>query len=201
MLRQRLRSRTSALGLVGKLLTLLLACALVFYGAVLALLALKVSPSTLGGISGYRRAYDGLAGLREGDLGDTLRYVAAGVGLLAFLLFGYLATKQLPRPYLARHELELASEERGVLVVEPRAIERVAEGAAADHAAVVSASGRYGGDELAVEVTIRHAQDAARTLHDVQDAVVESLERHGLPVVPIHVTLTGYERRTHRELN
>jgi len=201
MLRQRLRARTSGLALVGRVLVFLLACALLWYGAMLVLLAIKVAPGTIDQLSGYRAAFDALAGLQEDDVGDTLRYVAAGAGLLAFLLFGYLALKEIPRPYLARHDLELANEDRGVVTVEPRAIERVAEGAAAGHAAVVATAGRYGGDDLSVGVTIRQAKHTAETLREVQGLIVEALERHGLPLVPINLTLTGFERRTRRELN
>lgn len=201
MLRQRLKIRSSALALIGSILVFVLACALVFYGAILVLLAFKVSPSTLNDISAYQTVYDYLADLREGDLSDKRRIAAGVAGALAFLGFGYLTLKQLPRPYLARHELQLADDPRGVVTVEPRAIERVAETAALHHPALTGASGRYGDDQLAVGVTVRQAKDVARTLQDVQASIVEALEQHGLPVVPIHLTLTGYERRTHRELN
>jgi hypothetical protein len=203
MLRQRLRTRRPALALIGNVLVFVLACALVFYGVILALLAFKVSSSTLNDISAYQTAYDGLADLREGDLGDTLRIAAGLAGAVVFVLFGYLALKQLPRPYLARHELELklADDPRGAVTVEPRAIERVVETAALQHPELTAASGRYGDDELAVGVTVRHAKDLSRTLEDVQASIVEALDQHGLPAVPIHLTLTGYERRTHRELD
>ena len=201
MLRQRLKTRTRGLALVGQVLVFVLACALVFYGVILVLLALKVSPSTLDGISAYRTVYDQLAGLRERDLDDTLRVIVAAAGLLAFLLFGYLALKQVPRPYLARHQIELVNDDRGVVTVEPRAIERVAESAAAQHPAITAAAGRYGDHELAVGVSLRHAKGAAQTLTDVQAAIAAALAQHGLPVVPVHLTLTGYERRTHRELD
>ena len=201
MLRQRLRTRTRGFAFIGQVLVFILACALVFYGAILALLALKVSPSSLNDVSAYRTVYDWLAGLRDSDVSDTRRIVVAGAGLLAFLLFGYLALKQVPRPYLARHQIELVNEARGVVTVEPRAIERVAESAAAQHPAITAAAGRYGDSELAVGVSLRHAKGAAQTLTDVQAAIATALAQHGLPVVPIHLTLTGYERRTHRELD
>lgn len=201
MLRQRLKTRRPTLALIGRLLVFVLACALVFYGAILVLLAVKVSPSTLDDISAYQTVYDYLADLGEGELSDKRRIAVGVAGALAFLLFGYLALKQLPRPYLARHELQLAEDPRGVVTVEPRAIERIAETAALHHPALTAASGRYGDDELAVGVTVRHAKAVARTLEDVQASIVAALEQHGLPVVPIHLTLTGYERRTHRELN
>lgn len=202
MLRQRLKSRTPALALVGHVLVFVLACALIFYGAVLALLAFKaMSASTLDGFSAYRTVYDKLAGLRAGQLSDTLRIVAVPVGLLAFVLFGYLALKHVPRPYLDRHDFELADDTRGTVTVAPRAIERIAETAATRHPSVTAAAGRYGIDELTLAVSVRHAKDAARTLTDVQAAVAAGLEQHGLPATPVHLTLTGYERRTQRELD
>lgn len=201
MLRQRLRTRTSPLALIGRVLVLVLACALVFYGAVLALLALGVDPGSLRSISGYRAAFDSLSDLQAGDLSDTLR-IAAGIGgLLAFLLFGYLAVRELPRPYLARHDLELAADDHGSVIVQPRAIERIAEAAASGYPGVTDAAGRYGGDDLAIGITVRRARDVATTLTDVQQRVVAALERHGLPPVPVNLTLTGFERRTRRELN
>ncbi len=201
MLRQRLKTRANGFALVGQVLVFGLACALVFYGAILALLALKVSPSSLDDISAYRTVYDRLAALRESDVSDTRRIVVAGAGLLTFLLFGALALKQLPRPYLAGHQIELVNDERGVVTVEPRAIERVAESAATRHPAITAAAGRYGDDQLAVGVSLRQARGAAETLTDVQASIAAALAQHGLPVVPIHLTLTGYERKTHRELD
>lgn len=201
MLRQRVRTATSPFALVGSIVVFLVACALVYYGAMVALLALKVDPGRLNAISGYRSAYDFLAGLQAGDLSDTLRIVAGIVGLLALLAFTYLALKALPRPYLARHELELDADERGMVTVQPRAVERVAEAAAVQDPAVASASGRYGGDELAVAVSVRRARDVAATLEDAQARVVAALEQHGLPPATVNLTLTGFERRTRRELD
>lgn len=200
MLRQRVRARTSKLVLVGRVLVFLLACSLLFYGAMLLALALKIAPGTVNSVSGYRDAYDYLAGLKEDDLSDTARYVAGGAGLLAFALFGYLALKEIPRPYLARHDIELVNDRRGVVTIEPRAIERVAEAAALGHEAVGGAAGRYGDDELALGLTVRDGRTTASTMREVQAAITDALVLHGLPSIPIHLTLTGYERRTHREL-
>jgi hypothetical protein len=161
---------------------------------------LKVAPGTVNSASGYRDAYDYLAGLREGDLSDTARYVAGGAGLVAFVVFGYLALKEIPRPYLARHDIELINDRLGVVTVEPRAVERVAEAAALEHGAVGGAAGRYGDDELALGLTVRHGRTTASTMREVQAAIADALVRHGLPAMPIHLTLTGFERRTHREL-
>lgn len=201
MLRQRLRKRTSPLMFLGRLVTLVFALALVWYGLMTLLLALKVSPSTVDTISGYRTAFDWLSGLSPADVdGATTRAIIAAAGVVAFLVFGYLALKQLPRPYLARRDLELTADERGGVTVEPRAVERLAEVAATAHPAVTDARGRYSSDDLSVDVTVRRARDLADTLHDAQRRVALALEQHELPAMPVNVTLTGYNRRHRREL-
>ncbi len=201
MLRQRVRGRTSPLVVVGRVVTLVFALALIWYGLMTLLLALKVSPSTVNSISGYRTAFDWLSGLspRKVD-GAATRGIVAGAGVLAFLVFGYLALKQLPRPYLARHDLELTADKRGEVTVEPRAIERLAEVAATSHPAVTDARGRYATDDLSVDLTVRRARDLADTLQDAQRRVVHALEQHELPAIPVHVTLTDYDQRHRREL-
>ena len=201
MTRQRLRARTSPLALLGRLLVLVLACALVWYGLMLLLLAFKLDPDTVNAISGYRSVFDFLAGLAPDDLDGVTAAIVAVAGVVAFLLFAYLAFKELPRPYLARHDLGLADDDHGSVTVEPRAVERLAEIAAERHAAVASASGRFGAEELSVAVTVRRARELATTLEAVQSDVVAALERHGLPAFSVHLTLTGFERRTRRELD
>jgi hypothetical protein len=201
MPRQRLRERTSPLMFVGRLVTLVFALALVWYGLMTVLLALKVSPSTVDAISGYRTAFDWLSGLTPSDVdGGATRAIIAAAGVVAFLVFGYLALKQLPRPYLARRELELTTDERGEVTVEPRAVERLAEVAAATHPAVSDARGRYSSDDLSVDLTVRRARELADTLNEAQRRVAQALEQHELPALPVNVTLTGYDRRHRRDL-
>ena len=79
-------------------------------------------------------------------------------------------------------------------------MERLAEGIALQHPAVVSASGRVGTDDLAVLLELRRARDLPDTLRTVQRNISSGLERHGLPTVPVNVTLTGYDRSSKREL-
>ncbi|MBA3304692.1 MAG: hypothetical protein H0U25_02030 [Thermoleophilaceae bacterium] len=211
MLRQRLRSRTSPLALLARALVVLFALALIWAGLVIFLLALGVGDATVDSITGYRAAFDSLAGLESEDVDDaTTRAIVAGAGVLAFLVFGYLALRELPRPYLARQDLELSKghdgqgEERttpGTLTVAPRAIERLAETAAEDQPGVAGASGRYGTNELAVGVAVRRAGEVAATLGGVQTAVHDALSRHGVPDMTVSVILTGYEPKTKRELN
>ena len=199
-MRQRVRLRSSALAWIGRVLVAVLALALIFYGAILLLLALKVDPGTLNAISGYRDALFELSSIREADLSTLTRVVAGAIGLLAFLVFALLALKALPRPHLARQQLELTNDDTGVVQVRPRAIERVAETAALQHADVARATGRYGDEELTLGLGVQQAAGAAQTMRDVQTAVVAALADHGLPAMPVHLTLTAFERRTQREL-
>ncbi len=202
MLRQRVRQRTSPLVFVGRLLTFLFALALIWYGAMVVLGALKVSPGKINSISGYRTAYNYLAGLTPQKVdGSTTRAILAAAGVLAFLLFGYLAFKEIPRPHFTRHDLELTGDERGELTVRPRAIERLAETAAQQAPGITGASGRYSQDDLTVNVTVRRARNLADTLRDTQHRVSDALQQHELPTLPVNVTLAGYDRRHRRELN
>ena len=202
MLRQRLRTRTSPLAFIQRLLELALALALIWYGLMLAGLALDViGDRSADTYSGYRTAYDFVANLLAGQASDSARLIAGIAGLVSFLLLLILAFKQLPHPYLARGDLELEDGDRGTLTVEPRAVERLAEGIALQHPAVASASGRFATDDLAVLLEVRRARDLPDTLRTVQRSVSSGLERHGLPTVPVNVTLTSYDRSTKRELN
>ena len=202
MLRQRLRTRTSPLAFVQRLLELVLALALIWYGLILAGLALDViGPGTADSYSGYRTAYDFIADLLAGRASDSARLIAGIAGLVAFVLFLTVAIKRLPRPYLARQDLELDAGDRGTVTVEPRAVERLAEVIALEHPSVTSASGRFATDDLSVLLEVRRARDLPDTLRTVQRSVISGLERHGLPTVPVNVTVTGYDRSSKRELN
>lgn len=199
-MRQRVRTRGSALRVLGRALVALLACALVFYGAMLVLLALKVSASTVNSISAYRTIFDFLAGLAPGGVNRVVtRAIVAGAGLVALLVFGTLALRELPRPYLARRDLPLVDDDHGVVIVAPRAVERVAESAAATRAAVTGAAGRFEADELVVAVSARDAAALPATLRGVQADVRAALERHGLPAMPVAVTLASFDAKQPRE--
>lgn len=201
MLRQRLREDVSPVVVIGRLLVFLFALALVWYGAMTVLLALKVDPGTVNSISGYRSAFDWAAGLTPGDVDTSpTRPIVAGAGLLAFLLFGYLAWKELPRPHLARRKVRLAEDDRGEVTIEPRAIERLAETAAEQARGVSGASGRYGDGELTVAITVRRARDLPTTLRHAQQRVLDALHQHELPMSAVNVTLAQYDRRQRREL-
>ena len=200
MIRQRVRLRTPALAYLVRLLTVVFGLALVWYGLMVILLAVKVTPSTVNSISAYRTLYNDIAGLKTSDFTTTVRLIAGFGGLLAFLLLLYLALQELPRPYLARGPLTLADEPRGRTTTKPRAVERLAEIAALANPAVTSASARLGGAELDVFIATSRAALAADTLVDVRDRVKRALENHELTEMPVSVTLTGYDRKTKREL-
>ncbi len=200
IVRQSVRGRGSPLVFLGLLLLVPVALALIWYGAMLLALAVKTSPETVNAISGYRDAYAFLADLEAGDVSGRVRLIASLAGVAAFVVFGLLAWKQVPRPYLARGELTLAENDRGTSTVEPRAIERAAEVAACAHPSVSDATGRYGEDGIDVDIDLNRAGDALGTLREAQRRVGEALQRHELPDVPIRVTLTGFERQRRREL-
>jgi hypothetical protein len=200
MFRQRLRIGSSPLALLGRIVLVLFALALVWYGAMLVLLAFKVSPHTVNQLSGYRTAYSYLAGLQRQDITDETRLIAGLAGLAGFLLFGYLAYKELPRPHLTRGELRLVDDERGAVDVAPRAIERAAEGAALERHDVQDATARYAGDQLSVNLSVTRASELPDILRAVRAGAREQLLAHGLPTLPVNVTLTGYHRTRRREL-
>ena len=202
MMRQRLRTRTSRLALLGRVVTVIFALALIWYGLMVLLLAAGVSADTVDAVSGYRTVFDELSSITTADVDDGVtRAIVAGAGLLAFVLFGYLALKELPRPYLTRSDIELSADERGLTTVGARTVERAAEIAARAHPDVSSASGRYGTDDLEVSISVQRARGVPEVLRDVHGRVRDALSEHGLPAVPVNVNLTGYDRRTRRELN
>ena len=202
MPRQRIRTRSSPLSFVGRLLLVLLCLAAIWYGLMILLLIAGTPPGTVDLISGYRTAYDFLAGLGSRALDPPVNLIVAGAGILAFLLFAFLAYKELPRPYTTRRRLALPGDEHGDVAVEPRAIERVAESAAFGNPAVSAAAGRYQREDLAVDVHVTRPREALDTLRDVQRRVAEALGEHELPSVPVTVTLTGFDQpQQHREIS
>jgi hypothetical protein len=201
MIRQRINLRTPVLAYVVRALTLVLALGLVWYGLMVVLLAAKVSPHTVNSISAYRTLYDDVAGIKASDFTTSVRILVGVAGLIAAVGFLYLALQEIPRPYLARGDVDLQNHALGVTVIKPRAIERVAELAARANENVTTASGRLGDQELSLEVAMRRAGRAAETLADVRTRVLSDLDRHQLPDLPVNVTLTGYDRTTRKELS
>lgn len=201
MTRRRVRVGRSGATVAGQVLVGLLALGVAYYGAMLALLALKVSPGTVETLSGYRAAYDALAGLREDDVTGTARLIAGLVGLAVALLCGWLALAQLPRPRLTRTELELRADDHGVVTLRPRAIERLAETAAAGEDGVREASARWERGSLTVALTVGRARGLPDVLHGARGAVAAAVERHGLPPAAVHVICAKLDPITTRELD
>jgi hypothetical protein len=200
MIRQRVSLRHPQWALISRLITILFAVVLMYGGVMVALLALKVSPSSIDQISGYRTAYHWLTGLTPHTFTTAVSLVAGFGGLLIFLVFAFLTLEALPRPYLTRTETGLPEDgERGATIMRPRAIERVAEVAAQGNAHVMGVTGRLGDGELHVDVGLDDARHVPDTLRDVRQRVHDQLQRHQLPAMPVHVTLTGYERSTRRD--
>jgi hypothetical protein len=201
MLRQRVRSRSFPVArVITDACVVVLALALVWGGAMLVLLALKAPPGTIDSLSGYRTAYDYLAGLTPQDVTASVRTVATIGGLSAAVIFGVLAWRAVPRPYLARTDLRLSAGERGTVDVNARAIERAAELAVLDHPAVAAARARYATDDLTVDISVNRADALPATLDDVHRRTHDSLVRHELPELPVNITLVRLERTSRREL-
>jgi hypothetical protein len=195
MLRQRVRSRKFPIArIAADALVVIFALGLMWGGAMLVLLAFKTSPATIEDLSGYRSAYDYLAGLEPSDISASTRLTAAIGGLIGCLIFGYLAWRAVPRPYLARTDLRLVSDERGIVDINARAIERAAEIAVLAQPEVAAAGARYATDDLTVDISAGRADALAATLQDVHRRARESLVQHELPVLPVNVTLVRFER-------
>lgn len=201
MLRQRLRLRAAPAGeMAARALVTLAAVALIWYGVMLVLLALKTSPGTVNALSGYRDVYDALSEIAPADIRGGTRLIAALAGLACAGLFGYLAWRSLPRPHLARVALCLRDDDRGQVDVQPRAIERAAELAAAQAPSVDGARARYAEHVLEIEIGVRRASELRAALADAQRRVRDALSRHDLPMLPVTVTLAHYDRKNRREL-
>ena len=199
MMRQRVNLRIAPWGLLTRVLTIVFALALIYGGVMVALLAAKISPHDVNSISGYRTIYDDAVSLRPSDFTTEVSLIAGFGGLLMFLVFAFLTLQSLPRPYFTRSEIDLPEDGRGLTTMRPRAMERVAEFAAQADPNVVSAAGRLSDEELNVDVGVTVAAEAVQTLSDVRRRVAEQLQEHGLPGLPVNVTLTGYERPTRRD--
>lgn len=200
MIRQRINFRRQGLARLAQVLLAILALALVWYGLMVVLLAVKVSPHTVNEISGYRSLYSDAASLTRQDFTTTVRLIAGIGGLLLFLVLLPLALAQIPRPYLARGEFPLNEEETGVTTIGPRVVERVAERAAEENGCVSSAKSRLGDGNVNVAVSVTHLEGLADALRDVQRRVRRALQRHELPPLAVNVTLSAYENNTGREL-
>jgi hypothetical protein len=198
--RQRLSLRVPPLELLSRVLLTVACLALVWYGAMAILLAVKVAPSTVNMLSRYRTVYDYLAHLRSGDVTGTVRLVLGAGGFAAFSALCFVVWQALPRPHLARQGLQLPGDGRGTGIVQPRAIERAAEASALEHPDVDAATARYGAGEIALDVSVTRATEVPALLRDVRTRAERSMERHDLPPARLLVTVTDFKPRKRREL-
>ena len=108
MLRQRLRARGFALShVVARVLVVALRSGAGVVRRDGDPACVQGVPDTVDNICGYRTAYDYLTGLEPDDITCGCGLTVGLGGLAVFLLFGYLAWREIPRPYLARGDLQL----------------------------------------------------------------------------------------------
>ncbi len=202
MLRQRLTLKGTPLAdVVSRVLVVLLALGLIWYGAMLVALAFKVSSEMVNTLSGYRDAYDYLAGLKPGDFDGSTRLAIAAAGLICAGLFGSLAWRLLPRPHWSRTALRLRDEADGTVEVAPRAVERAAELGALQTPSITAARARLTQEEVTLDVGVGSASlPVADTLSDAQARARAALAQHQLPTLPVSVTLAQFDRKNRREL-
>jgi hypothetical protein len=168
---------------IGRLLAALADALLLWYGLMLALLALKVSPHAVNEISGYRTIFDWLAGLQATD---TVRAATAAAGLALCAVCAVLAWRSQPRRTPA---LELPANGRGSVTVAARAIERMAERAAAGAPSVTSASARHTGGAVEIDLTVSDPRALDASLSGAQKRTAEAFATHEIPPPPLNVTL------------
>jgi hypothetical protein len=95
MTRQRIHLRTPALAYLVRLFTVAFGAALVWYGAMVILLAVKVSPHTVNNLSAYRTLYHDIVSLHPGDFTTPVRLIA---GFGGFLSGASGTSPSVPRP-------------------------------------------------------------------------------------------------------
>jgi hypothetical protein len=200
MLGGRLRLSRSPVAVLGTGMLVLVALALVWYGTMTAALALKASPDQVASLSGYRAAYDALAGLEPADITPHTRAIAGPAGLAALLVFGFLAFKELPRAHYVRQDLRVSEQQLGRLDVAPRVVERIGEVAAGGEPAVSASHARLAERELEVELALADPGEVAEALRGARRRALDAMAYHGLPVTTVNVTLTAYRRSPRKEL-
>lgn len=195
MPRQRIHIERTTAVMLGQLVTVVFALVALWYGLILGLVVTGVlGTGAAETVTGYRAIYDALTSIGGEDVDGLVRLFTGVGGLLAFLLFGWLALKQIPRPHLARGELVLTQDERGEVTLAPRAFERAVEGAALGHPAVMHAAGRYGDREVSIDIAVNRPRGIGDTLGDVQRRARAALRECELPEVPVHVTVTSFDQ-------
>lgn len=196
----RLRLTRSPIAVLGKGALVLVALGLAWYGAMTVALALKASPDQVASLSGYRVAYDYLAGLAPADVTSHTRAIAGPAGLVALLAFGFLAFKELPRARYVRQGLRMSEGELGTLDVEPRVVELIGEEAAEAEPTVSASRAHLAEGRLDVELSLGDPNEVAAALRGARRRALDAMAFNGIPVTTVNVTLTAYRRTHQREL-
>jgi hypothetical protein len=174
--------------------------ALVWGGAVVVLLAAGVAPDDVQSWTGYRTVHDELGSVGPADWDTTTAAIVAVVGVLAFLVLVRLGWAQRVTPHLERTAHVLTDDELGVVTVNPRAIERAAEVAAARGAAVHAVRARLGDDGITVTIHARDAEGLPGTLRGAQARVRAALQDAGTPQQTVRVLVTRFTAPSTRDL-
>lgn len=188
--------------LLARGLVALLALIAAWYALMLLALALKLDPSRVNAISGYRDAYEWLAALTIDDATRGARLTACLGGLATLVVCFWLALSLLPRPRLARvAALTLATDERGRIELAPRAAQRLAQTTAERHPAVGSATASYATGRVDIGLNVRDAAALDDALREVRRDILAAMRVHELPEPEVHVTVTRHRPTTERELS
>ncbi len=194
MIRQRVHLRRVGVGeVILRVLVTALGLALMFYGAMALLAALKLAPSTINSISAYRTIEHALQSITAHNITGTDRIITAAAGVACLLIFAPLCWRALPRPYLARTPATLPDQpDPGTTEIAPRALERAVELAAQGDPRVQRARARSNADVVELDVELGDLDgELLSPLSELQQRVRHRLGEQGLPPVRIDVTLTG----------
>jgi hypothetical protein len=192
LVRRTVRVRGGRGQALGRALAGLLGLVVAYAGLMVVLLATKSGPDTVDAASGYRSIVDAVGGLTDADATGTLRLAAGIGGLVAFLVLVPLALAQVPRVKVPRGHVDLTTDERGTVTVEPRAVERALEHAAARVDGVSAAAARWETGSATVAVTADRADGLPDRLEQVKGAATDALARHGLPTADVRVLLARF---------
>ncbi len=185
--------------LLGRLLLGLLALATFWYALMALLLSVKVAPSDVNAISGYRSAYHFLATLTPSHV-DSWRGVIAAAAVLLLLVLGTVAIRQLPTPARSRHPRTITRDDHGTVTISPLVVERLAEIATGRVRSIGNARASSGPSGISVAVSLQEPRSAEETLHRVQRSVTEALQTHELDLEPVSVVLARYQPPKGRQL-
>lgn len=184
----------------GQKLMVVPALALIYGGAVVALLGAGFSPSDVDGITRYRTVYDELASLNPSAWSQATTVAIAVSGLVGLIVLVALGWSQRLIPHVTRSGVVLRDEEDGRTTVSPRAVERAVE-LAARHDGIRDAKATLGEDDLHL---VLHASKPALipdALRHAKASATTALERAGLPGAPgVRVTVTRFTPASRSEL-